>query len=438
MDETKSGKSTETKLLRISKLSSEDSKMKFRWLMPHFNKDTLIRCFNELSGRKAVGIDGKTKDEYGIRLEENIENLIARMKTMSYRPGPVREVLIPKDGQKGKFRPLGISNFEDKIVQMMSAKILGAIYEPIFLDCSYGFRPGRSCHMAVKALSTYLFRNQCEVVIDVDLSNFFGTIDHGKLVRLLRMKIIEGTFIRYIIRMLKAGILSDGELRKTDEGSPQGSVVSPILSNIFAHYAIDVWFETVVKKYSKGKIALFRYCDDIVVCCEYRSDADRIMKSLKGRLDRFSLKLNEDKTKVVPFKKRNFDKGIKQGTFDFLGFKFYIARSRKGGVTVKLRTNSKRSRTKLKNMKTWIMKYRHTYKLKDLWMKFCIKLNGHIRYYSVSFNYDSVSAFMQKAVKIFFKWINRRSQRKSITWDKFNKFILKYPLPKIIIYHSLF
>jgi RNA-directed DNA polymerase len=215
MDETKSGKSTETKLLRISKLSSEDSKMKFRWLMPHFNKDTLIRCFNELSGRKAVGIDGKTKDEYGIRLEEN-------------------------------------------------------------------------------------------------------------------------------------------------------------------------------------------------------------------------------KTKVVPFKKRNFDKGIKQGTFDFLGFKFYIARSRKGGVTVKLRTNSKRSRTKLKNMKTWIMKYRHTYKLKDLWMKFCIKLNGHIRYYSVSFNYDSVSAFMQKAVKIFFKWINRRSQRKSITWDKFNKFILKYPLPKIIIYHSLF
>ena len=242
--ETKPVKSTETKLLRISNLSREDHKVEFKWLMPHFNKKSLMCCFNELSGKKAVGIDKKTKEEYGAKVEENIEDLISRMKAMAYRPAPVREVLIPKDGQKGKYRPLGISNFEDKIVQMMAAKVLEAIYEPLFLDCSYGFRVGRSCHTAIKALNTHLYRNQCEVVIDVDLSNFFGTINHEKLVKLLRMKIKDERFIRYIVRMLKAGVLSDGELRKTDEGSSQGSIASPVLANIFAHYAIDVWFET--------------------------------------------------------------------------------------------------------------------------------------------------------------------------------------------------
>jgi RNA-directed DNA polymerase len=438
MDKTKSSKLTETKLLRISKLSSEDPKMEFKWLMPHFNKGSLISCFNMLSGRKAVGIDGKTKEDYKTKLEENIENLINKMKQMAYRPAPVREVLIPKDGQKKKFRPLGISNFEDKIIQLMASKILNAIYEPIFQDFSYGFRPGRNCHMAVKDLSTYLYRNQCEVVIDVDLANFFGTINHNKLIQLLRLKIKDERFIRYIVRMLKAGVLSDGELRKTDEGSPQGSVVSPVLANIFAHYAIDIWFENTVKTNLKGKAAIFRYCDDMVICCEYQYDAGRIVKALNGRLERFSLKLNKDKTKVVPFKKRDFDKGIKQGAFDFLGFTYYIARSRKGGVTVKLKTSTKRLRTKLKNVKIWMKRYRHTAKLKDLWRKYCTKLTGHIQYYGVSYNYQMVHYFIQKATKIFYKWINRRSQRKSITWDKFNLFISKYPLPRIKIHHALF
>jgi len=436
--ETKPVKSTETKLLRISNLSREDHKLEFNWLMPHFNKESLMCCFNELSGKKAVGIDKKTKEEYGAQLEENIEDLISRMKAMAYRPAPVREVLIPKDGQKGKYRPLGISNFEDKIVQMMAAKVLEAIYEPLFLDCSYGFRVGRSCHTAIKDLSTHLYRNQCEVVIDVDLSNFFGTINHEKLVKLLRMKIKDERFVRYIVRMLKAGVLSDGELRKTDEGSPQGSIVSPVLANIFAHYAIDVWFEMAVRRHSKGKVALFRYCDDMVICCEYKHDAERILKALKGRLDRFSLKLNEEKTKVVSFMKRHYDRGVKQGNFDFLGFTFYIARSRKGRVIVKLKTSSKRMRVKLRNVKYWIKKNRHTAKMKILWQKFCIKLQGHIRYYGVSFNSNTVSSYCLKAVRIFFKWINRRSQRKSITWAKFSLFIARFPLPKVKVCHPLF
>lgn len=438
MDETKSTKSTETKFLRISKLSNENKNMKFKWLMPHFNKESLICCFNELSGRKAVGIDGKTKAEYGDNLEENIEELIQEMKQMAYRPAPVREVLIPKEGRKGKIRPLGISNFKDKIVQMMAAKILNAIYEPIFLRSSYGFRPKRSCHMAVKDLSTYLYRNHCEVVIDIDLADFFGTIDHKKLIQLLRLKIQDEKFIRYLIRMLKAGVLSDGELKKTEEGSPQGSICSPILANVFAHYAIDIWFENVVKDHLKGKGELFRYCDDMVICCEYQSDAERILKALKGRLCRFSLKMNEDKTKIASFKMRGFERGIKQGTFDFLGFTFYIARSKNGHVIVKLKTSSKRIGSKLRNVKMWMIKFRHKYKLKKLWEKFCIKLAGHIRYYGISFNTKAVHMFINEAVRIFFKWINRRSQRRSITWDKFNRFRTLYPLPSVKVYHSLF
>lgn len=360
------------------------------------------------------------------------------MKTMSYRPGPVREVLIPKEGKPGATRPLGISNFEDKLVQLMTSKVLGAIYEPTFRDCSYGFRPGRSCHTAVKALSTYLFKKQCKVVIDVDLKNYFGTINHDKLVEFLRLRIKDDVFIRYIARMLKSGILSDGAFRMTEEGSPQGNVASPILTNIFAHYVIDCWFEDVVKKHLKKPAALFRYCDDMVICCEDEEDAERVMVALNNRLKKFSLELNLDKTKTVSFNKRAFDVGIDQGCFDFLGFTFYIAHSRSGNVTVKLKTSRKRVRSKLKKVKDWMRSYRDRYKLKPLWLLFTSKLAGHGRYFGVSFNSKSVASFMRAAIRIFFKWINRRSQKRSFTWEKFELFMERYPPPKVKVYHSLF
>ena len=223
-EETKSEETTETKLKRIAQRSKEDKRSEFKWLMQHVNAESLRNCYKELEGNKAVGINGQTKEEYGKNLEENIARLVEEMKKMAYRPGAVREVLIPKEGQKGKYRPLGISNFEDKMVQLMFSKILEAIYEPVFLDSSYGFRSGRSCHTAIKALYNYLYANECEIIIDVDLKNFFGTINHEKLVEMLRERIKDEKFIRYIVRMLKAGVLSDGELKKTEEGSPQGSL----------------------------------------------------------------------------------------------------------------------------------------------------------------------------------------------------------------------
>lgn len=435
---TKSAELTATKLTRIAQMSRERPDCELRWLMPHFNVESLKSCFDELDGKKAVGADGMSKDEYGQAVEARLQDLVDSMKTLSYRPGPVREVLIPKEGRPGETRPLGISNFEDKVVQKMTAKILEAIYEPTFRDCSYGFRPGRGCHTAVKALSSFLHKHDCEVVIDVDLRNYFGTIDHKALVEILRQRIKDETFIRYIVRMLKAGILSDGELRMSDEGSPQGNVASPILSNIYGHHVIDCWFEDTVKRHCAGRVELFRYCDDMVICCQRRSDADRILTALEGRLSKYSLSLNLDKTRLAPFDRNAFKRGERQESFDFLGFSFFLSRTKSGGVTAKLKTSRKRLRAKLGKVKSWLKQYRSRYRLKDLWRIFTKKLEGHVRYFGVSFNAPSVSEFIARAKFLFFKWINRRSQKRSMNWLKFDLFMRRYPLPKVKIYVPLY
>ncbi|MBS0272769.1 MAG: hypothetical protein JSR85_09055 [Proteobacteria bacterium] len=253
---------TKTKLNRIAWLSKQDNEKEFECLMHLFNHESLIDCFQQLDKNKAVGIDGIDKTTYAENLEENIKELIHKMKQMAYRPGPVKEVLIPKDGKPGTTRPLGISNLEDKIIQKMMQQVLENIYEPLFLDCSYGFRPGKSCHDAIKDLQNHLYNNDIQTVIDIDLKNFFGKIDHSLLEDILKKKIKDTKFIRYINRMLKTGILKDGGLKVSDEGVVQGSICSPIMSNIFAHYAIDTWIEEMVKPNCKGKVSLFRYADD--------------------------------------------------------------------------------------------------------------------------------------------------------------------------------
>jgi len=407
--------------------------------MHHFNEDNLSQCFSALDGKKAVGEDGVTKSEYGEQLPSNIQDLITRMKRMGYRPGPVRQVLIPKEGKPGATRPLGISNFEDKIFQKMMQKVLESIYEPRFLDCSYGFRRGRGCHDAIKALRKYLDRNEVETVIDVDLANFFGTIDHKLLEQILREKIADEKFIRYIIRMFKSGVLAEGELRVSDEGVTQGSVCSPILANIFAHHVIDEWFNEVVKSHCRGSTEMFRYADDIVICCCDRRDAKRVRKALAKRLTRFNLKLNEEKTHEVRFSKRDCRKGIKQGTFDFLGFTFYLGKTRSGSrIVPKLQTAGKRLRSKLKKVNEWSKRIRNRYRLKYVWNIFRSKLRGHCQYYGVTFNAEKVNTFIYEATRIMFKWLNRRSQRKSFTWKKFQLFMKRNPLPKAVIYHKLF
>jgi RNA-directed DNA polymerase len=431
---TESRYTTETKLKRIAFLSERDPHKQLTSLMHHFNVESLEECFNLLDGKKAIGIDGIDKELYGKELDKNLEELIMRMKSMSYRPGPVRQTFIPKEGKPKALRPLGISNLEDKIVQKMTQRILESIYEPTFLDCSYGFRMGIGCHDAIRDLQNHLFRREVQVVIDIDLENYFGSIDHRLLEKMLRERIKDEKFMRYIVRMFKAGILTRGELQVSEEGVAQGSICSPVLSNVFAHYVLDEWIEREVKSRCKGEVRLFRYCDDAVICCQFESDGVRIKEVLGKRLAKFKLKLNEDKTKMINFRK----KAGNHAAFDFLGFTHYLGRSRNGGIIPKLKTIGKRLIAKLKRVNEWARLVRSRFKLEKIWRLFCLKLRGHINYYGVSHNMKRVETFVYHSTRILFKWLNRRSQRNSFTWDSFSKYRELYPLPIVKIYHKIF
>lgn len=438
MDPTEIEYDTNTKLERIAWLSKQNSKNEFACLMHLYNEESLTRCFHELDGRKALGNDEVSKEMYGQHLSSNIKNLLERMKNMAYRPKPVRQVFIPKEGKPGATRPLGISNLEDKIIQSMTKKVLESIYEPMFYSCSYGFRPRIGCHDAIKDLQDHLYKEEVATVIDIDLGNFFGTIDHQILLEFLDKRITDFRFKRYMVRMFKAGVLSEGELTISPEGVPQGSICSPVLANIFAHHVIDEWICDTVRPIVKGQIRLFRYADDAIICCENTEDAMRIREGLTKRLARYKLHLNEEKTRMVSFSKKGAARGVKQGTFDFLGFTFYWGKSQRGFAVSKLRTTRKRLRNKLKKVKEWMQENRHKLKLAPLWKRFCTKLKGHCQYYGVSHNFNEIARFFNEAIKIFYKWINRRSQRSSFNWEGFTCFLKKYPAPRPKIVHKLF
>jgi RNA-directed DNA polymerase len=429
---------TATQLTRIAQLSARDPQKTFDSLMHHVNETSLKECFHQLDGTKAVGVDGVTKAVYARDLEDNLTDLVARMKRMAYRPDPVRQVLIPKAGTPHATRPLGLSNLEDKVVQLMMHRVLESIYEPLFLDCSYGFRPGRGCHEALRALHQHLYRKEVETIIDLDIANYFGTIDHGLLEAMLREKIQDERFMRYTKRMFKAGVLTAGELTVSEEGVPQGSCCSPILANIFAHHVLDTWFEEVVQPHCRGQVALYRYADDAVICCQYARDAERILRALRQRLAKYRLRLHEEKTQLVSFSKQAGRQGELPGTFEFLGLLFYWGRSRKGAVIPKVKTSGKRFRSKLQRVKKWARARKDKERLTTLWATFCAKLRGHIQYYGVSFNLAHVRRFLHRATRILWKWLNRRSQRRSMNWDQFHRFLQRHPLPRAKIYHALF
>ena len=422
-------------LLRISQLSEANPEMVFSQLMHHFDVDSLRRCYTQLSGKAAVGSDGISKAHYGATLESNLNDLEERLKRMGYQPSPVKEVMIPKEGKAQAFRPLGLSNFEDKIVQKRFQGLLEAIYEPLFHNDSYGFRPKRSCHDAIKALDKHLYNQEKVVVIDLDLKNYFGSIDHDLLIELLRRKISDKRFLRYIQRMLKSGILSEGNFRRTDEGVAQGSVCSPILANLFAHYVLDEWLEGAVKLHCRSKVSFYRYADDVVICCGSERDAKRIREALVKRLDKFGLAMNEEKTKLIKLDKHD-PKG--SGAFDFLGFTFYLGLSRTGSVIPKLKSSGKKLRVKLSNVNQWCKRYRNEYRLSALWTRFCAKLRGHVQYYGVSNNQKMVDRFLRRAIIYFVKWLNRRSQMRSMTFKQFKNYMRLYPPPRAAVTHRLY
>ena len=437
MSSTETQQMTTTKLERIAWLSGRDRDKRFDQLMHHFAEEPLAECYRSLDGRKAVGADGVTKKRYGENLAGNLKDLVERLRRMAYRPGAVREVLIPKPGQAGRTRPLGISNLEDKIVQGMMHKVLSAIYEPLFLECSYGFRPGRSAHDAVRDLHRHLYSHRVSTVIDVDLARYFDSIDQTLLLKMIGKKVADRRFLRYLRRQFKAGLLRDGELFIKDDGVVQGSLCSPVLANIFAHTVIDEWFEDTVKRHCRGEVALFRYADDLVICCEHEQDAERVLKALRKRLERFGLSLNDEKTRLVSFARPLA--GRNGGTsFDFLGFTFYWGRSLKGHPVPKVKTSGKRLRASLARVRVWASTVRSRQGLLPIWRTFCAKVRGHLRYYGVSFNHRALEMFITQATRIMYKWLNRRSQRRSFNWEKFQRFMDQNPLPRPVVYTSLF
>ncbi len=405
------------------------------------NEGFLEGCFLELKRDKAPGIDGVSVEEYGKDLDSNIEDLVKRLKAKKYRPQPARRTYVPK-GDKDK-RPLGIPGVEDKVVQMGVKKILEAIYEPLFIETSYGFRPKMGCHDALDRLDREIMRKLVNYIVDMDIRKFFDTVDHKWLMRALEQMIKDRSLLYLIGRMLKAGVVEEGKFIEVDEGTPQGSILSPMLANIYLHYVLDKWFERTIKSRMRGYCILIRYADDFVVCFQYGREAKEFAKELKVRLAKYGLKIAEEKSKVIKFGQKAWMEAQKTGgkveTFDFLGFTHYCDKSRRGNFKLSQKTSAKKYRQKLRDMKEWLRKHKNILPLYGEYLnKLRQKLTGHYQYYGRSGNMRMLKQYYERTAGLLFKWINRRSQKRSYTLKQFSKFLRYNPLPRPRIYHSTY
>lgn len=422
----------ETKLTRIAELAKTNHNMVFTSLAHLLNEDNLKQCHHELPRGKATGSKGITKEVYGMELDENIHQLVERLKRKAYKPVPVKRTYINKPGTKKK-RPLGIPDHEDKIVQRALAKILNAIYENDFLDCSFGFRPNRSCHDALKVLNVYIEKRYTNYIVDADIKGFFDHVNHDLMMKFLKHRIQDPSLLKIIARFLKGGYMEEGKFFETDKGTPQGGVISPILANVYLHYVLDLWFEKVVRKQCKGQAYMVRYADDFVCCFQYKRDAEVFYRALIQRLQNFELEVAEDKTKIINFGRFAEEDSKRKGrgkpdTFDFLGFTHYCGKSKHGKFRVKRKSSRKKVNAKLNQHKEWL-KANRTMDSRKIMDRIKRSLIGYYNYYCITDNTGQVKTFLDRVKQLLFKWMNRRSQRKSFSWDKFNLFLRKYPLP---------
>ena len=439
--------SVETRLGILTEKARANPKLRFTSLAHFLNEDFLKGCFEEIKRKKgpggkdtAPGVDGLGVEEYGKNLEANLKGLVARMKAKAYRPQPVRRVYIPKPD--GKQRPLGIPAVEDRIVQLGIAKILGAIFEADFLEDSYGFRPNRNPHQALGEIDRAIMTKPVNYIVDMDIERYFDSVPHAWLMKCLGVRINDPSLMRLVARFLKSGVMEDGKLEATDVGTPQGGNLSPVLSNIFLHYVLDLWFEKKVKPNLKGYSKFCRFADDFVVCLERQEDAETFGKLLPERLGKFGLKVSEKKSRVLEFGRTAWKKSQQGGgqveTFDFLGFTHYCDKTRKGAFKLGRKTNSRKLGAKLTAANLWLKSIRNVSKLSVWWPVFCSKVRGHYNYYGVSGNMREMKTFQNKTTRMVFKWINRRSQRKSFTWEEFRCFLRWNPLPQPRILHNLY
>jgi len=416
-------------LLRVVVRAQQEPEGRFHSLAHLIDVPTLGRAYHRMRKDAAVGVDGVTKEQYGQDLEQNLRDLHERMKAKRYRHQPIRRVHIPKEG--GKTRPIGISAFEDKLVQDALREVLEAIYEQDFLDCSYGFRPKRSAHDAVRTLDRIVHRGEVSWILEADIVSFFDSLDRKKLKEMLGVRVADGSLMRLIGKCLQVGVLEGVELSTSESGTAQGSVLSPLLGNVYLHYVLDLWFEQEVKPRLRGRANLIRYADDFVIGFETEEDARRVMEVLGKRLGRYGLALHPDKTRLLPFRRPPAGQRSGKGptTFDFLGFTFYWARTRKGRWGMTCKTRSASLRRFIGSVYDWCRRHRHlSIAVQHKALK--RRIQGHFNYFGVSGNFNSLLRVVEQAKRSWYKWLCRRSQRKRLTWERFADLLRDFPLPE--------
>lgn len=431
---TKRPDSISTRRQRIATMAREHPDWALTTLAHHIDQTWLLAAWKRTRKDGATGIDGQTAREYAENLEENLGELEDRVKAFRYRAPPVRRTYIPK-GDGGR-RPLGIPTIEDKVVQRAFLMVLEPLYEEVFLDCSYGFRPGRSQHQALSAAREGLRTMGGGWVLDVDIKSFFDSVDHGILRDLVTKRVRDGVVCRMIGKWLKAGVMEDGVVQRGKRGTPQGGVISPLLANVYLHYAVDEWFEEQVKPRMRGRAFLVRFADDMVMGFEHEEDARRVLEVLRHRLARFELELHPEKTRLVYFGQRPRD-GRRPGTFDFLGFTLYWGKSRKGRLIIRWKTSKKRRSRTLKELNQWMRRHRHR-PVSEQQKTLDRKLRGHYNYFGLTMNIRALQAVYNRAVRLWRLWLDRRSQRGRMPWSRFQEVLKRHPLTRPRVVHSIY
>jgi RNA-directed DNA polymerase len=430
------GQGASSALDRVRRVAQQDKEARFTALLHHVDVDRLRAAYGALSPRAAAGVDGVSWQSYGQQLEENLHDLHARLHRGAFRAKPSRRSYIPK--ADGRLRPLGIAALEDKIVQRAVVEVLNAIYETDFLGFSYGFRPGRSQHDALDALATGILRKRVNWVLDADFRDYFTGLDHRWLVKFLEHRIADKRVLRLIQKWLSAGVIENGAWTASEEGTPQGASVSPLLANVYLHYVLDLWAQQWRHRHAHGDVIIVRWADDFIVGFEHQDDAERFHTDLRARLAKFSLELNAEKTRLIEFGRfaalDRKARGLgRPETFDFLGFTHICAKTKKGRFKLKRITISKRMRAKLREVKTELMRRRHL-PIPDQGQWLASVVRGHCAYYAVPDNGDAVRAFRDQAAKHWYRALRRRSQRNRLDWKRMDRLVTRW-LPRVRVLH---
>lgn len=425
-----------TKQQRLAELAKRSPQLSFTSVNHYLDLDWLREAYRGLRKDSAPGQDGQTVSDYGAELESNLPGLLERAKSGCYVAPPVQRVHIPKDTGP-ETRPIGKPTTEDKLLQRAVAMLLEPIYEQDFLDCSYAFRPGRSAHEALEALRWQSMASGVQWILDVDIAKFFDTLDKSQLRTFLQHRVRDGVVTRLIGKWLKAGVLEEGALHYPEDGVPQGGSLSPLLSNVYLHYVLDLWFADEVKPRLRGRAFMTRFADDVVMGFEYQEDAERVRRVLPKRFGKYGLRIHPEKTRLVAFGRPCAEEAAKPGTFDFLGFTHYWGKSRRGAWTIKRKTASKRFTRAIKRIGEWCRGNRHQ-PIAEQHRVLCQKLRGHCAYYGITGNGRWLQKFKHELQKCWQKWLNRRSRCAAMPWERFNRLLQHYRLPPVRVVHSIY